>query len=159
WYIESISSSDPSKLLLAISNDANPLDGFSNLYSVPNAASGDTADFDKIGYNADAIVLEANDFGNTQAKVTTIDKAAALAGTLVFFQSTPSFQFRALVPAQMQDAKPGDPMWFMAATGDPSADGTTPDTIRVTRMDNVLSNSPIYTDYAVPVDVYGPNNG
>ena len=40
-------------------------------------------------------------------------------------------------------------MWFMASTGDPTYDGTTPNTIRVTEMTNVLSNSPIYTDFTV----------
>src|SRR5262249_14969838 len=56
-------------------------------------------------------------------------------------------------------SKPGDPMWFMAATGDPTYDGSTPNTIRVTRMDDVLSSSPIYTDDTVSVNTYGPNSG
>src|SRR5262249_49480325 len=94
-----------------------------------------------------------------QTVVTAVDKAQAIAGTLVYYQSTPSFQFRALVPAQMHGANPGDPMWFMAATGDPTDSGATPNTIRVTRMANVLSNSPVYTDYSVGVNTYGPNNG
>src|SRR6516225_4592953 len=59
----------------------------------------------------------------------------------------------------MHGSNPGDPMWFMAATGDPTYDGTHPNTIRVTRMDNVLSNSPVYTDYTVGVNTYGPNSG
>jgi methionine-rich copper-binding protein CopC len=159
WYATVVGSADTSKVLLAISNDANPLDGFSTVFDVPLAASGDLADFPKFGYNADAIVIEANDFGNGHSVVTAVDKAQALAGTLVDYQSTPSFQFRALVPAQMHGSNPGDPMWFMAATGDPTYDGTTPNTIRVTRMDNILSNSPIYTDYTVGVNTYGPNHG
>jgi methionine-rich copper-binding protein CopC len=158
FYIASISTASPGNIVLAISNDSNPLDGFSNIYSVPVA--GTSADFDKMGFNYDAIVLEANDFSTTtQATITVINKADALAGTLVFFQSTPSFQFRALVPAQMNGSKPGDPMWFMAATGDPTYDGTTPNTIRVTKMTNVLSSTPTYTDYSVSVATYGPNNG
>jgi protocatechuate 3,4-dioxygenase beta subunit/methionine-rich copper-binding protein CopC len=158
WYITSINTSDESALDLAVSVDSNPLDGW-YFYLVPSAGAGNGADFEKMGYNADAIVLEANSFGSGQAQVTVVDKAQALAGNLVYYQSIPSFQFRALVPAQMNDAKPGDPMWFMAADGDPTYDGTTPDTIRVTKMTNYLSNSPVYTDYAVTVDTYGPNNG
>ena len=76
-----------------------------------------------------------NDFGDGHSVVTAVDKAQAIAGTLVYYQSTPSFNFRALTPAQMHDAAPGDPMWFMASTGDPTYDGTTPNTIRVTKMD------------------------
>jgi hypothetical protein len=159
WYIASLSTASSSNVVLAISNDSNPLDGFSNIYSVP--VTGGSTDFDKMGFNFDAIVLEANDFSvsGAPAKITVINKADALAGSLVFFQSTPSLQFRALVPAQMQGSKAGDPMWFMAATGDPTYDGTTPNTIRVTEMTNVLSSTPTYTDFAVSVDTYGPNNG
>ena len=118
--------------------------------------SGDLADFAKFGYNADAIVIEGNDFGDGHSVVTAVDKAQALAGTLVFYQSTPAFNFRALTPAQMHDAISGGPMWFMASTGDPTYDGTTPNTIRVTKMENILSNSPIYTDYAVSVEYLRP---
>ena len=159
WYVTAIDGADNSKEFLLISNDANPLDGFMPVYDVPLAAAGDLADFAKFGYNADAIVIEGNDFGDGHSVVTAVNKAQALAGTLVFYQSTPAFNFRALTPAQMHDAAPGDPMWFMASTGDPTYDGTTPNTIRVTKMENILSNSPIYTDYAVSVNTYGPNSG
>ena len=71
---------------------------------MPLAASGDLADFAKFGYNADAIVIEANDFGDGHSVVTAVDKAQAIAGTLVYYQSTPAFNFRALTPAQMHDA-------------------------------------------------------
>ena len=155
-----IDGADNSKEFLAISNDANPLDGFSNVYDVPVAASGDLNDFAKFGYNADAIVIEGNDFGDGHAVVTAVDKAQAIAGTLVYYQShRRAFNFRALTPAQMHDAVPGGPMWFMASTGDPTYDGTTPNTIRVTEMTNILSNSPTYTDFAVSVNTYGPNSG
>jgi hypothetical protein len=53
----------------------------------------------------------------------------------------------------------GTTMWFMAATGDPTYDGTTPNTIRVTKMTNILSHSPVYTDYTVSVNTYGTNSG
>jgi protocatechuate 3,4-dioxygenase beta subunit len=159
WYVTGVDGADNSKIFLAISKDANPTDGFSNVYSVPLAASGDLADFPKFGYNADAIVIEANDFGDGHSVVTAVDKAQAIAGTLVDYQSTPAFNFRALTPAQMHDALSGGPMWFMASTGDPTYDGTTPNTIRITRMDNVLSTNPTYTDYTVSVNTYGPNSG
>lgn len=159
WYVSAIDGNDNSKLQLAVSNDANPLDGFTHQYLVPLAASGHLADFPKIGYNADAIVCEANDVGDGHSVVTAVDKAKALSGILVDYQSTPSLQFGALVPAQMHGANPGDPMWFMAATGDPTFDGTHPNTIRVTEMASVLSNAPVYTDDSVSVNTYGPNSG
>jgi hypothetical protein len=162
WYVTAIDGADNSKELLAISTDANPTHGFSHVYQVPLAASGDLADFAKFGYNADGIVIEAQDFlGNSfiQTVVTTVDKAAALSGTLTTYQSVPSAQFRALTPAQMHGASSGAPMWFMASAGDPTYDGTTPTTIRVTKMENILSSSPIYTDYSVSVNIYGPNSG
>jgi hypothetical protein len=159
WYATAIDGADNSMELLAISADANPTHGFSHVYEVPLAASGDLADFAKFGYNADAIVIEGNDFGDGHSVVTAVDKAQAIAGALVYYQSTPSFNFRALTPAQMHGASSGAPMWFMASTGDPTYDGTTPNTIRVTKMENTLSSSPIYTDYTVSVDIYGPNSG
>ena len=66
--------------MFAVSNDANPLDGFSNQYVIPSAASGDLADFPKFGYNADYITFSANDFGDGDSQVTVINKADALAG-------------------------------------------------------------------------------
>ena len=75
------SANNNADLLFAVSNDANPLDGFSNQYVIPSAASGDLADFPKFGYNADYITFSANDFGSGDAKVTVINKADALAGT------------------------------------------------------------------------------
>ena len=112
WYVDAISANNEGNLLFAISNDSNPLNGFSNQYVIPSASSGDLADFPKFGYNADYITFAANDFGSGQAKVTVINKADALAGSLVDVQLSPSFQFRALVPAQDPTAKPGDPIWF-----------------------------------------------
>jgi protocatechuate 3,4-dioxygenase beta subunit/methionine-rich copper-binding protein CopC len=159
WYVTVVGSADESKVMLAISTDANPLDGFSHVYNVPVAASGDLADFPKVGYNSEAIILEANDFGDGHAVVTAVDKAQAIAGTLVDYQSTPAFQFRALAPAQMNGTASADTMWFMAATGDPTYDGTHPNTIRVTEMTNILSNSPVYTDFSLTVNTYGPNSG
>jgi hypothetical protein len=161
WYVTAIDGADASKELLAISNNADPTAGFANVYAVPVAASGDLADFAKVGYNADAIVIEANDFGDGHSVVTAVDKAQAIGGTLVFYQSTPSFNARALVPAQMHDANPGDPMWFIAAPENFTSPPTivNPNAIRVTRMDNVLTSSPTYTDYSVAVQTYGePSN-
>ena len=86
------------------------LDGFSHVYDVPLAAAGDLADFAKFGYNADAIVIEANDFGDGHRSSTAVDKAQAIAGNLVYLPVTPpAFNFRALIPAQMHGDDPRRP--------------------------------------------------
>jgi len=150
WYITGINDADFSKLDLAISNDANPLDGFT-YFAIPVAASGHLADFPKMGYNVDAIVLAANDFGDGHTVVTAIDKAAALSGSLVDYISIPpGFQFRAFTPAQMHGALPGQPMWFMVTDGYSFPAST----IRVSKMTNVLSNAPNYAATSVPVNTF-----
>jgi len=156
WYVTGIDDVTHGDEFLAVSNDANPLDGFSAVYEVPLAAPGDLPDFTKFGYNADAIVLEAQDFSSStgnfvQTVVTTVDKNALLSGTLTYYQSVPPAEFRALTPAQMHGAAPGSPMWFI------STDGYTfpASTIRVTEMTNLLSNSPTYTTYSLPVNTFG----
>ena len=79
-----------------------------------------------------------------------------MAGTLVYYQSTPTFNFRAFTPAQMHGAAPGGPMWFMLHRRRTTARANT---IRVTEMTNMLSNSPTYTDFSVPVNTYGYTDG
>ena len=152
WYVDSIDSNNNADLLFAVSNDGNPLDGFSNQYLVPIAAPGDLADFPKFGYNADYITFSANDFGAGYSAVTVVNKAAALAGTLTYVQLSPSPQFRALVPAQDTTAHPGDPIWFVGSAY--LNQGETNNVIRVTELTNPFT-SPVFTDYYVTVDTYG----
>jgi len=152
WYIDSIDANNNADLLFAISNDANPLDGFSTQFVIPVAASGDLADFPKFGYNADYITFAANDFGSGDAKVTVLNKADALAGSLVDVQLVPSPQFRALVPAQDPTATPGEPIWFV---GSPFLGlGSTNNVIRVTELQNPFGSA-TFTDTFVPVNTYG----
>ena len=155
WYVTGIDDVTAGDEFLAVSNDANPTDGFSHVYEVPLAAPGDLPDFTKFGYNADAIVMEAQDFSSStgafiQTVVTTVDKAELIAGTLTYYQSVPPTEFRALTPAQMHGAAPGSPMWFI------STDGYTfpASTIRVTEMTNLLSSSPTYTTFSLPVNTF-----
>ena len=63
------------------------------MYTMPvSPPPGDLADFAKFGYNADAIVIEGNDFGDGHSVVTAVDKAQALAGTLVYLPVHPGVQ-------------------------------------------------------------------
>ena len=158
WYVDSINADDNSSLLLAISNDDNPLHGFSTQFVIPSAAPGGLADFPKFGYNADSITISANEFysASGQSVVTVVNKADALAGILTEVQLAPSFNFRALVPAQQATALPGDPIWFVAA---PYLDpGVTSNSLRVTKLTDPFGAGS-FIDYAVTVNTYGGYSG
>ena len=160
WYVCSIDGTDYSALftpdlLFAISNDDNPLHGFSKQFVIPSAQPTGFADFPKFGYNADYITFSANDYsiiGNTRSVVTVIDKADAIEGKLTAVQLLPAFNFRALVPAQQATAKPGDPIWFVAAHY--LEQGGTNNTLRVTKLTNPFGVA-VFTDFAVAVNTYG----
>lgn len=161
WYVSAFDSNDTG-LFLAVSVDGNPLDGFLPTYHLTDV--GGFPDYEKPGFNKEAIFISFNNFGpggNTAATIASIDKQAALSGTLTYFVSHPEFQFRAMPPAQMHLAKPddknGDPdskasgfEWFVSTDGT-DAGGTT---IRVTEMTNYLSDSPNFTYTSLPVTQY-----
>jgi methionine-rich copper-binding protein CopC len=150
WYVSAFDSSD-SGLFLAVSNDANPLDGFLPTYDLTGV--GGFPDYEKIGFNKDAIFISFNDFGSggAAATVASIDKAAALSGTLTYFVSTPPvFQFRAMPPARMHGDTTGGVEWFVSTDGTDQSGST----IRVTELTNYLSNTPTYTLTSLPVTPY-----
>ncbi len=161
WYVSALDTDDDD-LFLAVSKDGNPLDGFLPTYILTNV--GGWPDFPKPGFNKDAIFISFNNFGiggGAAATIASIDKTAALSGTLTYFVSHPEFQFRAMPPAQMhrddgrynkrwhQDNGPGVE-WFVSTDGT-DAGGST---IRVTKMTNYLSNSPSFTYTSLPVTQY-----
>jgi len=149
WYVSAFDSTDTG-LFLAVSNDANPLDGFLPTFDL--TAVGGFPDYAKIGFNKDAIFISFNDFGSNGgfARIASIDKAAALTGTLTYFVSTPKNQFRAMPPSQFHGDTTGGTEWFVSTDGSDSS-GTT---MRVTMMTNYLSNSPSFTYTSVPVNAY-----
>jgi hypothetical protein len=155
WYVISIDGFEINNLLLAVSNDSNPLNGFSEMHRVGITPPGDLADFPKLGFNADAVVLSVNDFGagGGNPALATIDKSTLLdqdSNTIDVFYSTPAPNFRAMVPAQMHGALPGGPMYFIQERQ--YVDGSA---IQAVTMTNYLSNTPtfVYTD--IPVEPYG----
>jgi hypothetical protein len=110
WFMNAFNS-DASGLLLAVSQTSNLL-GAWFIYNLNNV--GGFPDFAKPGYNKDAIFISYNDFGTHggNAAVATIDKAQAIAGTLVDFISNPPPQFRAMPPAQFHGDTTGGVEWF-----------------------------------------------
>ena len=157
WYVSALDSNDTG-LFLAVSVDGNPLHGFTTLHLTD---VGGFPDYQKLGFNKNAIFISYNDFGvigGGAATIASIDKAAALEGTLTYYLSHPIFQFRAMPPAQMHhdrndnwngDKKSGVE-WFVSTDGT-DAGGSA---IRVTKLTNYLSNFPRFTYTSLPISQY-----
>jgi hypothetical protein len=150
----------------AVSNDSNPLDGFTEMHRIdtteisPRTGEPLFTDFPRLGWNADAYVLSFNMFGfqtqnqyNTQLliiqKSTVLDQNNA---TLSYYQVDRPLPNSTLVPATMHGSSAGGPMWFVEEKG-LEQDGSYAN-LRVVKMTNVLSGSPTFTDYYVPVAAY-----
>jgi hypothetical protein len=149
WFINAFDSSDTG-LFLAVSNDDSPLDGFVT-YDLTNV--GGFPDYAKPGYTKDAYFLSYNNFGTGggNAEIATIDKTALLSGTLTYYISNPEPQFRAMPPAQLHGDTTGGTEWFVSTDGNDTGPLST---MRVTKMTNYLSNSPVFTYTSVPVSTY-----
>lgn len=148
WYVSAFDGTTTG-LLLAVSGDGNPVNGSWTTYNLTNV--GGFPDYAKMGFNKDAIFISYNDFGSSgEAAIASIDKAAALTGTLSYFVSYPAYQFRAMPPAQMHGDTTGGVEWFVSTDGTDSGGST----IRVTKMENYLSDSPIFTYTSLDVTPY-----
>ena len=148
WFVSAFNATDTG-LFLSVSNDANPLDGFQR-YELANLG---VPDYQKLGYNRDAIFISFNNFGpggGAAATIASIDKAAIFSGTLTYYVSVPKFQFRAMPPAQMHGDDQGGVEWFVSTDGTEAGGNT----IRVTKMTNYLSNTPEFTYTSLPVTQY-----
>jgi hypothetical protein len=157
-------SQQTSFLNLAVSNDSDPMDGFAEMHRIDIKESTATGavwgDYPKVGWNADAYVYTVNmihfsgageDFAHVQ--VITFGKASLLdadpsTAQLFRVDRTQPADFT-LVPAAMHGAGPGAPMWLVEEN-----DGHS--NLRVVRMDSLLSPSPSFTDWVVPVASYSP---
>ncbi len=151
-------SDGSSDFLYAVSDSANPLDGFSEKHRI-DFGNEDFADFPRIGWNADAHVFTFNTFaaggeevGLDQVDVVTVDKSTVLDQDPSTFdsdrivRSTDNFT---MTPANMPESSSGDPMWFVNEAG--FANG---ETLRVTRMDNVLAETPSFQTFDIDVSPY-----
>jgi sugar lactone lactonase YvrE len=160
WYVSALGVDAHDRfhgVLFAVSNDANPLHGFSeHLYQV-GPGPGDLLDFDKIGYNADAVFLTATDQSSTPDHapvVIAIDKASILgpSPSFVSYVSTPPVHdLSFFIPAEMHGARIGMPEYFVQDTNPLDA---VSDHVDVLNMTNYLSNSPTYVFTAIPVKPY-----
>ena len=125
------SGSDITNAYFAVSNTSDPTQGFTEVHKIGFAGAYDGS---KLGYNADVYVICAT------TGTAVINKSSVLDTNnttfTIIFQTTSTYG-RA---ARMQGAAAGAPMFFSSASGGQ---------IRVTRLDNVLSNSPTFTSYNV----------
>jgi hypothetical protein len=157
----------------AVSNDSNPLHGFSEMHRLETTETdvgGNRfwGDYPKLGWNADAYVFTLNMFPFAAqepdpVQIITLAKTSVLDGnpaTLTTFRTDRSDRDFTLAAATMHDSKPGDPMWFVEEArflGGPRADpSTTENAIRLVLMTNVLSSSPVFSEALVDVPVYHP---
>jgi hypothetical protein len=141
---------------IAVSNSSDPTQGFGEIHQIEVDEGGlYWSDNGKIGYNADAYVFTGNmyPFGSQGAyheQVLTIAKSTVLDqnnSTLTTNQVDLS-GYVSLIPARMHGATTGGPMWLVMTYGSAASE------VIVTRMDNVLSPSPTFRNYFVPVNPY-----
>lgn len=159
----------------AVSNTANPLDGWTEMQKLEVTEQTNTrqrlwGDYPKLGWNADAYVFTLNmftfpvpqaQFAN-RVQIVTIDKSSVLDGnqsTLQAFRgidrTNNDFTYAA---ATMHGSVSGDPMWFVEEQGLP-LNNTSPATseyvsVRVIKMTNVLSGTPTFQEFVVAIPSY-----
>jgi hypothetical protein len=119
------------------------------MYRIDAQDNGTFADYPKIGWNADALVISTNQLGsNPHAELYTFTGLFGDPSDFAVSKVRPPQSNHTLAPATMHDAKPGDPMWLVER-------GTATNTIRVVRMDDVTSATPTFTFTSVGVATYG----
>ena len=154
-----------SHLLLAVSNDANPLDGFTEMHRLDTTENGTFSDFPQLGWDADAVYVTVNQFkfagfphhdAFDHARVLTFDTNSLTDGdnsTLTLSSVDRLLPHFAMQPAAMHGAKSGDPMYFVESMvpGGASGGGGFLDIVQMT---NKLSATPTFTDFKVLVPHY-----
>jgi autotransporter-associated beta strand protein len=150
----------------AISNDSDPRHGFTEMHQInttelsPQTLEPLFTDFPRVGWNADAYFVSFNMFGfqtqnpyNTQ--LLTIKKSSVTDlnnATLTTFDVDRPAPNSTLAPATMHGATAGGPMWFVEEKG--LEQNGAYQYLRVVKETNVLSATPTFTDYYVPIAAY-----
>jgi fibronectin type 3 domain-containing protein len=145
---------------IAVSNSSDPTQGFSEIHQIEVDEGGlYWSDAGKLGFNADAYVFTGNaaqftSTGTFHEIVLTIKKSTVLDQNNSTLTDYPvdewwgSSDYFSLIPARMHGSAAGGPMWFVET--DFGADNA----VTVTRMDNVLSSSPTFTNFSLIVNSY-----
>jgi hypothetical protein len=138
----------------AVSNDADPTDGWTYArYDMNDHVGGsfDFADYPRLGYNADAWVVSFNMFpglANVFDHVQTLSIAKTDLTGYQYVVPGGTSHFT-MAPAAMHDARPGEPMVFVEAARAPSATA-----IQVDQLSDELSDVPTLTSTSIPVTPY-----
>jgi hypothetical protein len=153
---------ESSYLDFAVSDSSNPLDGFHamnriNLYETDSLGHPLFGDYPKLGFNADAYVITVNmvqaDKTHDHVQVVTIDKSSVLnddPGTLIKHQvDRVDSAIATMAAATRHGSARGGPMYFVTESTRFGGDA-----LRVVEMTNVLSDSPTFADYDIPVPPY-----
>jgi subtilisin family serine protease len=156
--IAASAATDESDFLVAISDTSDPTGSWSeqHRFDFGGVSPGLFADYPKVGWNADSLVYTFNMFDTSfvDVNILSIDKATLLdtnpATVASFINERPSSSFT-MAPATMHGSVAGDPMWLVEESG---FGGSRTD-IRVVKMEDALTSSAVFTDYSVPVSVYG----
>jgi hypothetical protein len=156
------SATSSGDLLLAVSKDSNPLDGFTSYDLNVTEGGGFSGDFPKLGWNHDEAVITENMYSNstglfdhvqvlsfkTSSLFSATPPATLTPGTDYFSTDRTSNDYT-LVPATMHGAAAGAPMYF--AEENSYEDGAN---LRVVSATKLLSPSPAFTDTVIPVAAY-----
>lgn len=98
-----------------------------------------------IGYNAEAYVIRFNGLGNTFVVFNVNDSLLSYR-----FVTSP---YRLGQPVPMPGAAPGEPIYFVNGNDDGlNSQGGTPGWLEVVKVANVLSPTPVFTDYQIHVN-------
>jgi hypothetical protein len=109
WIVEDFTSSF-SGLEFAVSVDANPLDGFTNFQYVDLGLP----DFAKVGYNADYLFIDYDEYSSGSVQSLVIDKVSYYSGGFNYqvYNLGPFGNQFDVFPARMHGAAPGDPEYL-----------------------------------------------
>jgi hypothetical protein len=149
-------------LLVAVSKDSNPLDGFTSYDLNASEGGGFFGDYPKLGFNNDEVVITENMYSNSSGNFDHVQVlsfatsslfAAKPPATLTlgtdYFSVDRNLNDFTLVPATMHGSKAGDPMYFVEENT--YGDGAN---LRVVSATRLLSSSPAFTDTVIPVAAY-----
>ncbi|MFO0842063.1 MAG: hypothetical protein U0797_06625 [Gemmataceae bacterium] len=163
FYVAENDNAATAQLFVAVSNTANPLQGFTervaiNVRQTNGAGTNLWADRPHVGFNREAVVVSLNMFTFPAAtnpqfdhvQLRSITKSTLLdrnPNTVTSFANNRAANLGgSFVPTVMHTAPANSPMYLTQATGSGQ--------IRVTRMTNVLSTNAGFADTSVAVNAY-----
>jgi hypothetical protein len=151
WYVEQLNASYTG-VEIAVSKDANPLDGFYTGF-----INIGFLDFPKIGFNYNEMVITGDQiFGSYAVGIYSFPKSSLLSGSFSYnLYTIPGYpnNWLGLMPAKMHNATASDPMYFIDTAG--YLTGGTQNGIRVWTGNNLQGASGSLTSVDFTVDTYG----